>query len=108
MGWNIRTDDTLAFFQFVEMIRRQVRQRFNLSVGPNDFGFVDAIVSAQAEVIAEFMLGEIAAAAQHLACLNEVSGSRFHERIQGEAVALGSLQLEANPMIRKPTLRLKN
>ena len=68
----------LAFFYFVDSIGGQIGECFHLPGGPNNLGFVDAVMGAKPEVNAKVMLREIAAAAQHFTRLNEISGSRFY------------------------------
>ena len=66
------------------------------------------IMASQAEVNAQIVLGKITAAAKHLAGLHEISGSGLHARVQGEAIALHTFQLEADPVVLGAALRLKN
>src|SRR5208283_5916975 len=101
-------NDTLAFLHLIEAVGRKIGERFHLPVGPSDFGLVDALVSTEPKVNTKIVLRKIAASADQFTGLNEVPGSCSYPRVQSEAITPRTFQLETDPMIRRPALRLQN
>ena len=92
-------DNSLPFAHDVKPVGYQSRELLLLAVGPNDFGFIKSLVTAQAEVEAKVALREITSAANQFAELNQISRRRTHARIQRQPIASDPLQLKTDPMI---------
>lgn len=90
------------------MVGAEIAENFSLSGRPEDLQLADLRVGSQAKVNSQVILGEIAAATEHFAFLHQVSGKTFDSRVQSQAVALGSFQFEADPVIRWATFGPKN
>src|ERR1700688_2503960 len=87
------------------MVGERIAENFSLSGRPEDFQLAYLRVGSQAKVNSQVILGEIAAAAEHFAFLHQVSSKTFDSRVEGQAVALGSFQFEADPVVLRATFR---
>src|SRR5258708_7095506 len=90
------------------MVGGQICESLHFSRGPGNVGFIHAVVAAEPEVQAKIGLGEIAAAADDFAGLDEIAGSRPDAGVQRKTIALRSLQFEADPVIRREPLGLQD
>ena len=101
-------DYSLALAHHIKSVGGQIGERLFFSVGPQDFGLIDALMTAQPEVYPKVVLREIASATQNFACLYEVSGGGSYARIQCEAIRLHTFQLKTDPMILRAAFRTQD
>jgi hypothetical protein len=95
-------------FQAIKPIRSHILKDLRATIRPQHLHLVDSARRAEPKVQSQIALREVAPTAPHLSKLLHLSHGHSHASIQSQPIHRTALKVEADPVIRRIALSLKN
>src|SRR6185437_4932465 len=104
----MRRYNALALLHHVKAIHRQVREDFFRSGGPSHLYLICAWMRSQTEMQPQIILRQVAAAAAHFVCLDQVARRHLDASVESQKIPFCPMEFETDPVVLGIRIRTQN